>query len=887
MDLPDSFENLRQLASRKFHSPSLTGAEEKLLSAAVIGEIAWLGPSKDKFDKTNDPAHAATWQDRTIRADLIRWLCIDSEAGKYLSPTGVGLGGACVDGTLDLSRVLIRYPLALTSCSISGGLLLTMAETRSLNLECSHIGPINAREVVIGGAMLLRFSRVIGGVDLIDASLRSYLTCSGARFANPGRAALDANSATFGGGVYLNSWGNRGPFRAYGEVVLLNAQIGGPLDCNGGYFLHRRHVSIRASSTTIKGGVSLGFGFRANGRVELTGADIGGEFNCTAGYILASAKKVQPRLVALSMDRVKIGGAALFSASNETTRVRVSCIRGKTSLVGARIGGALTCLGTRFINPNEPAFDASNVIIGGNATLAAFTDVDKKIHPFHAEGEVNLIDARIESYLNCDGGQFLNAGKTALTANSAKVGGNVMLKSGFNANGLVDLTAAELAGTLECREATFNNPNSTALSANAIRVGGNVFLNAGFAGQGLVDLSFAIIRENVSCAGGSFVNPDKIALAAFCASIGGSAFLGVHLEQGIKTAKVFRAEGQVNLNNMRIGGSLDLRGGNFHQSTVTVLNGEIGIDLDASEAQFDCAAVNGLNAERVNIGGVLFWRQLRLGAKTILNLLHARVGVLADDAASWPNASDLNVNGFVYGAISPQSPRDITRIEWLARQDAGYRPQPYKQLAKVLREAGHEADATIIEVQRERERRASLAKGIVEIGQRRAERRRVGTAFYLARAKALNAWSLILYATIGYGYKPWRLSYYAMGALFIGWIMFASGYQLSIMSPTTREATIDFNTKCERPAYYPRFNAFVYSLETLVPVLDLRQKAFWLPTSAVALGCHTSLMIPGTAYDFANIFGFVLRGYFWTHIIIGWLLTALLTVALTGLVRRE
>ncbi len=327
---------------------------------------------------------------------------------------------------------------------------------------------------------------------------------------------------------------------------------------------------------------------------------------------------------------------------------------------------------------------------------------------------------------------------------------------------------------------------------------------------------------------------------------------------------------------------------------MTILNGDIRSDLDASEAQFDCDVANGLNAERANIGGVLFWRWLKLGPKTTLNLLYAKVGVLADDTASWPKAPDLIINGLVYGAISPYSPRDITRIDWLARQQAGYRPQPYKQLAKVLREAGHEADATIIEVQREHERRASLANGIVEIGQKRAERRGVGNAFNLPRAtfnllraKALNTWSLILYATIGYGYKPWRLSYYAIGVLFIGWIIFSSGYQLGMMSPVDRQASIDFSKTCKQLDDYPRFNALIYSLETLVPVLDLRQKAFWLPASAAAPKCQKRLTIPGTTYDFATLFGYALRGYFWTHIIIGWLLTALLTVALTGIVRRE
>ena len=60
----------------------------------------------------------------------------------------------------------------------------------------------------------------------------------------------------------------------------------------------------------------------------------------------------------------------------------------------------------------------------------------------------------------------------------------------------------------------------------------------------------------------------------------------------------------------------------------------------------------------------------------------------------------------------------------------------------------------------------------------------------------------------------------------------------------------------------PTFNAFVYSLDTFVPLVDLHQAKYRLPTG------------PG------------LRLYLWIHISSGWVLTTLLVVGLTGLVRR-
>ena len=60
----------------------------------------------------------------------------------------------------------------------------------------------------------------------------------------------------------------------------------------------------------------------------------------------------------------------------------------------------------------------------------------------------------------------------------------------------------------------------------------------------------------------------------------------------------------------------------------------------------------------------------------------------------------------------------------------------------------------------------------------------------------------------------------------------------------------------------PVFNTFVYSLDSFIPLIDLHQAKYRLPT-----GCS-------------------LRVYHWLHIGFGWLLTTLLVVGLTGLVRK-
>ena len=58
----------------------------------------------------------------------------------------------------------------------------------------------------------------------------------------------------------------------------------------------------------------------------------------------------------------------------------------------------------------------------------------------------------------------------------------------------------------------------------------------------------------------------------------------------------------------------------------------------------------------------------------------------------------------------------------------------------------------------------------------------------------------------------------------------------------------------------PDFNALIYSLDALAPLIDLHQVKYRLP---IRWG---------------------LRAYLWIHIICGWLLTTLLVVGLSGLV---
>jgi hypothetical protein len=113
--LQDQINELERLARARF--PDLTAAEIKLVRAAPAGEFAVCGPNMNWDDPANDPSKADTdWkEDRTIRAELIRWICVDSRAKELVDPRGIQVFAAKISGPLDLSNVAVPFRLEAIS----------------------------------------------------------------------------------------------------------------------------------------------------------------------------------------------------------------------------------------------------------------------------------------------------------------------------------------------------------------------------------------------------------------------------------------------------------------------------------------------------------------------------------------------------------------------------------------------------------------------------------------------------------------------------------------------------------------------------------------------------------------------------------------------------
>jgi sRNA-binding regulator protein Hfq len=586
-------------------------------------------------------------------------------------------------------------------------------------------------------------------------------------------------------------------------------------------------------------------GMRIDADLDLNDAEI--KFSLTArkcafsGNILLRDAELQALYLVgclikrLDGGRVRIRGAVLLRDGFKAD--------GEINLRGATIGGTLECDGAQFSNANGTAFSADGAKIDGSVFLRK---------GFKAEGAVNLPRATIGGQLNCSGAQFWNANGTALFANGVKIGDDVFLRNGFNAKGTVNLLGATIGGQLDCSGAQFSNPTGQALVVERAKIDGSVFLPNAHA-EGEIDLLGATIGGQLNCSGAQFSNPTGEALVVQGAKIDGNVFLpNAH------------AEGEIDLMGATIGGSLECDGAKLLNPNRTALLAERAKIIGAAHLRNGFKAegeVNLVNATAVT----LVICDVVEAEKMTLDLRLASLQTFWDDQNSWPKPEHLFLDGFRYERLYEKSPHEAhLRKEWLARQPRGkFLPQPYEQLAAVLRQMGYERDARLVMMQKNRER-----------------------ARFTRFPKQAWWWYNFFGRAIGYGYAPWRAFAMSIVMILLGWLLFYLGFSHDLISPTSADAYVKAPNghvvlgKSGRPAIstdYPVFNGFVYSLESFIPLIKADQSTSWTPNA------NRSTEI--SAYHLRVPTGRLLRYYLYCHIAAGWLFTSLWVGAVTGLVK--
>jgi hypothetical protein len=679
-----------------------------------------------------------------------------------------------------------------------------------LNLDAAQVAfPVSASKCAFQGDILLR-----------DARLQSLhlLNCVAKR--------LDARGSQIEVDVDLDD------FKADGEVRFEGATIGGTLACNGAHLTNPKGYALIADHMKIGGSVLLRKGFQAEGEVRFPLGTIGGVLDCSAAQLTNRSG------MALDARGVKINGSVFFHGFKA---------EGGLNLRGATIGGDFECGDVQLTIPKGQALWGDAAKINGNLGF-----LNSKI-----DGEVSFKTATVGGNLECFGTQFSNPDGYALIADGARIGGVVSLVDGFKADGEVRFPGATIGGNLQCSAAQLSNRKGEVLAANGVKITGNVIFRNGFTAEGEVNVLGATIGGNLQCSGGvQFSNPGGYALCA----------------DGVKIDNVFLRDHVVALGEVRFPGATI--GGHFECDGVQLTNpGGIALLAEGAKIGRSVFLRNGFKADgkvtfaSAEVGSYFQWQGISSPQNSVLDFRSANVAVLWDEKRSWPGI--LSLDGFVYfvyNRIHEAAPIDAAnRLQWLRRQPRGaFLPQPYEQLASVLRNMGHEREA----------RKVMIAKN-----EDQAEHTRWFSQEWW--------WYNVFGKLIGYGYQPWRAFLISAVMIVIGCALFHLGYERGVILPSKESAyakTIDGQyqeAKGKRvfSREYPTFNAFVYSLESFTPLLKLDQSANWAPNANRGTPVHL------WRFQSLTTWGSLLRIYLWFHIIAGWVLTSLWIGAVTGLVK--
>ena len=518
-------------------------------------------------------------------------------------------------------------------------------------------------------------------------------------------------------------------------------------------------------------------------------------------------------------------------------RLHGAKISGELDLSGAVVRFPLVLNRCRFIaDARLVSADLAFLDLSGCATKAIRADrltVRGNLflgNDYRAEGEITLRGAQIDGSFICDG-NFRNPPQkdiqgtgTALNAMDIRVNGEAILAGHFRAEGKVWLDGAEIGSNLDCSGGIFKNPSQEdiresglALIAQNIRVKANVFLckqHKPFEAEGEVSFQGAQIGSSFDCNGGRFMNPQPtdtqkrhIALQMANATVNGD----VHL------CDDFIAQGELCLMSAQIAGSFNASKGSFFE----------------------------INAQNIRIGKTLFWTEIKNVEYAKLDLVNASTGELVDDRVSWPEKGNLVLDGFIYGRVAGGPKDSASRLEWLNRQSP-FTPQPYRQLAKVLRNDGDDSAARCVLFEMEKRKHGEARHG------------------WLSQIR-----NLIFRETIGYGIYPLRALLWLLLLIVLGWGAYRYGYSKGAITPTNKEAYDAFHDTRRPPPNYPHFYASIYSAEHCFPLVNLGQKDAWTPDP--------------NRLGIASFF----RVFRWSQILLGWVLATFFVVGVTGIARKD
>jgi hypothetical protein len=593
------------------------------------------------------------------------------------------------------------------------------------------------------------------------------------------------------------------------------------VDCEGVGSGDDDRFQLVLDEARIRGSVSIdGFGTR-NGAVSFNAARIGGELAVSRVAIVSTPENhvplsFQDAEVRMNLRINNVGIAGDLSAWGATVGrdVTIRDLRadGNLALGGSRVGGDLVVDGAHI----------------GGYVLGTRADVhnDLRVMGARIEQGIDLANATIGGSVSFNGSEINGPTRTreddglqvasleegevgdvflsCVQAIGMRVGGALHFTD-VKSRGNIELSDCEIGGQLAIDECSIvGQERELAFSVQGARIGEGLFLAQTSRLVGELNAAGAHIVGQAAFEG-EIENPRGIALF----------MRGAHVEGDLVLRKELRARGHSELSGLTATGTAELCG-----------------RLDGS--QVDAALVaNGIRATEVFVD----FSQVK--GNVLLDDLDCRK--LEDGPRSWRFDGSYSLAGVRIGSFSNEN--DWTRrsrIAWLTDKRNLHRgPSPFVQLARYYEDQGRPLDAR---------------KMMIALNDAVSPRRRRWTYGLLLR----------------YGYETRRVIIPFFVTLAITSVLVAvasrrDAFRATVPAIAAKSAVVR-SSRCTRS--YPCLVPWIYSMDAMVPVLDLEQEKYWVPV-------ETTRWSRLVAY------------WLWFSEGLGWAMTSLLVVGLTLAAKRE
>ncbi|ASR37911.1 hypothetical protein BAY61_26130 [Prauserella marina] len=341
----------------------LSSAERQVWEAFSRGEAVDLRTGDSELDA---PDRDSAWgPDRTVRARVLTDLLLGRGEAEPGHVARLALAGARIEGRLDLGDAEITVPVALTECRFDDGVTIANARARRWDFSGSWLASLDATQAHIDGDLLLRRSRIPGGVRLAGARLVGMLLLNHAWLGESGGYALHAARLVIDHSIYCVR------FRADGGLYLAGARVGGGVHCPGARLSNRDGDALEISRATIDDDLNLTEGFQLDGFLRLVQTHVRGQIDMSGAQLNNLAG---PALIA---DNLTVDQS--FYAANLVADAELR-------LLGAHVAGDFVLSGARLRNPGGQVLDGGSLVV----------DRGMRCGPgFVAEGELRLVGSKV------------------------------------------------------------------------------------------------------------------------------------------------------------------------------------------------------------------------------------------------------------------------------------------------------------------------------------------------------------------------------------------------------------------------------------------------------------------------------------------------------------